>query len=56
MNDECTNHECEEVGHARYDHYGIYAGRLCDECWEKSGIRKDDYYDPDYAGESLEEY
>jgi|TARA_Y100001951_G_C11245845_1_gene243305 hypothetical protein len=44
----------------RYDHYGIQTGMYCDECYESNDsslypYRKDDYYDPAYAGEMLEE-
>lgn len=33
---------------------GIYAGKYCDECWDKSGYRKEgiEGFDPNYAGES----
>ena len=55
-NKDCLaeNGDCKEIGEARHDHYGIYAGRLCDKHWEQSSIRKDAYFDADYAGESLD--
>ena len=44
----------------RYDYYGIQTGMYCDECYKSNDsslypYRKDDYYDPAYAGEMLEE-
>tara|TARA_R110002110_G_scaffold1080_3_gene4338 strand:+ start:3691 stop:4035 length:345 start_codon:yes stop_codon:yes gene_type:complete len=47
-----TNHEW-----ARADAYGIYTGLYCDKCYDdpnKYTYRKDEYYDPAYAGERLE--
>jgi hypothetical protein len=41
-------------GVERSDRYGIYAGRLCDPCWNVSGARTW-VFDAGYAGESLEE-
>jgi hypothetical protein len=41
-------------GFERSDRYGIYAGRLCDPCWNVSGARTW-VFDAAYAGESLEE-
>jgi hypothetical protein len=42
---------------ARKDAYGIYTGLYCDTCYNsnKYPYRKDEYYDPSFAGESLEE-
>ena len=43
---------------ARNDNYGIYTGLYCNKCYddpEKYTYRKDNYYDPAYAGEQLEE-
>jgi len=40
----------------RFDYYGIETGIWCDECYEdpqKYTYRKDDYFDPLYAGERL---
>ena len=36
---------------------GIFAGRYCEDCWKKSGYRKEgpEGFDPMYAGESYEE-
>lgn len=48
-----TDHEW-----ARYDNYGIYTGVYCEKCYRddsKYGYRRDDYFDPGYAGESLDE-
>jgi len=41
---------------ARKDAYGIFTGLYCDDCYddeEKYPYRKDDYFDPSYAGERL---
>ena len=43
---------------ARTDAYGIYTGLYCSKCYddpEKYTYRKDEYFDPAYAGERLEE-
>ena len=43
---------------ARSDAYGIYTGLYCDKCYKDSNIytyRKDEYFDPAYAGERMEE-
>ena len=42
---------------ARADVYGIYTGLYCDKCYDdphKYTYRKDEYYDPTYAGENME--
>jgi len=42
---------------ARADAYGIYTGLYCDKCYDdpsKYTYRKDEYYDPAYAGERME--
>jgi hypothetical protein len=40
----------------RHDAYGIYTGIYCDECYENNyPYRKDDYYDPPYAGERMDD-
>jgi len=42
---------------ARADAYGIYTGLYCDDCYDdphKYTYRKDEYYDPAYAGERME--
>ena len=42
---------------SRADAYGIYTGLYCDKCYddpEKYTYRKDEYYDPAYAGERME--
>ena len=40
---------------ARQDAYGLYTGLYCDGCYnsDKYPYRKDAYYDPAYAGESM---
>jgi hypothetical protein len=45
---------CGQPAYEQYDAYNIYAGFHCDECFEKK-FRTDRYFDPGYAGESLEE-
>ncbi len=47
---------CETVHtDMKYDSYGIETGNWCDECYnsDKYPYRKDNYFDPAYAGESL---
>ena len=40
---------------ARADAYGIYTGLYCDDCYKDNyPSRKDEYYDPAYAGERME--
>ena len=40
---------------ARADAYGIYTGLYCDKCYKDNyPYRKDEYYDPAYAGENME--
>jgi len=42
----------------RSDHYNIPTGYYCDECYNDSSkyiYRKDDYFDPLYAGERMDE-
>ena len=41
---------------SRADAYGIYTGLYCDKCYDdpqKYTYRKDNYYDPAYAGERM---
>lgn len=42
---------------ARTDAYGIYTGVFCDKCYDsdKYPYRKDEYFDPAFAGENLNE-
>ena len=42
---------------ARNDAYGLYTGLYCDKCYNGSNYpyRKDEYYDPAYAGERMDE-
>jgi hypothetical protein len=47
---ECGRSEKYE----QHDYYGIYAGRMCDQCF-KEKYKQGPYFDPAYAGESLEE-
>lgn len=48
----CTHEDCENEGFEQYS-LGIYAGRYCEECWEKTGYRKEGVsgFDPMDAGE-----
>ena len=49
--------ECGGDAEGQYDGYGIYCGKMCNACFKKqyrSDI-KERYFDPTYAGESLEE-
>ena len=47
-------------GEDRYS-FGVYAGHFCSDHWKRSGYRNsteetlNDEFDPDYAGESMEE-
>ena len=41
----------------RQDAYGIYTGLYCGKCYDNPEVytyRKDEYFDPAYAGERLE--
>lgn len=53
--DRCPR--CGKPG-GRIERYslGIYAGRMCDECWDKSGYRKEgrEGFNPLDAGEAYE--
>ena len=42
---------------ARNDAYGLYTGLYCDSCYksDRYPYRKDNYYDPAYAGERMDE-
>jgi hypothetical protein len=40
---DCVQCGALHGGEDRYDRYGIYAGRLCDDCWEDSNIRTWEY-------------
>lgn len=46
--------ECGRDAYEQYDAYGIYAGKHCDDCFRRK-FRQDRYFDPGYAGESLDE-
>ncbi len=56
MIDEEKGEECQQEGYERSS-MGIYAGRMCDAHWEKSGYKDvgPEDFDEGYAGESLEE-
>lgn len=45
--------ECGGYADEQYDFYGIYAGRMCDDCFSKA-YNTGPYFDASYAGESLE--
>jgi hypothetical protein len=42
------------IAEEQHDYYGIYAGKMCDRCFE-SKFRQGPYYDYLDAGEQLEE-
>ena len=56
---QCCKEEQEEKNEPyrwadrQFDHYGIYAGKMCRPCFKKR-FRQGDYFDPDFAGEALE--
>ena len=55
--DECWNDlKGPKWAEERYS-LGIYAGKMCDAAWDKSGYRKEgpEGFDPDYAGERYED-
>jgi hypothetical protein len=47
---------CGREGWMRYS-LGLPAGRKCDDCWDKSGYRKEgrEGFDPTYAGERYDD-
>lgn len=52
---DCRRDDCDRGrAYAQYDHYGIYAGKMSDHCFERS-FKQGPYFDAGYAGESLEE-
>lgn len=54
----CQGHECNQEGQEQLDAYGITTGIWCDKCYNDDSIypyHKDEYFDPAYAGERLEE-
>lgn len=56
-NDDNQGRMCEcgrSEKYEQHDYYGIYAGRMCDQCF-KEKYKQGPYFDPAYAGESLEE-
>jgi hypothetical protein len=56
---ECSKYLCSKCGSVeaeqRYS-LGLYAGKYCEPCWDKSGYRKEgkEGFDPMDAGESYE--
>ena len=62
MNMKTNCQGCESTDYLqllnRYDAYGIPTGAWCDACYNDDSIypyHKDEYFDPAYAGERLEE-
>lgn len=54
-NTTTTTGRISESGWARKDHYGYYTGIYCPDCYKDNyPYRRDAYFDPAYAGESLE--
>ena len=55
INDKCRG--CETIyTQERHDHYGNSTGYYCDECYENNyPYRKDAYFDPDFAGERMDD-
>ena len=58
----CKGHNCthttttNETVEMRYDAYGIPTGYYCAECYENNyPYRKDNYYDPSFAGERMDD-
>lgn len=52
--EECSKHPDGPLfAEDRYS-LGIYAGRMCDRAWDKSGYKKGGYeeFNPSYAGET----
>jgi hypothetical protein len=55
INEKCRG--CETIHCSeRFDYHGITTGCWCEDCYQTNyPYRKDDYFDPGYAGERLEE-
>jgi hypothetical protein len=53
---EATTKDRDSTVEMRYDAYHIPTGYWCDKCYNSSKYpyRKDEYFDPPYAGESLD--
>ena len=59
---EDSGYDIKPIKHhywARTDAYGIYTGIYCDECYDSNDssrypYKKDNYFDPAYAGERLD--
>jgi len=50
----CRHADCDRGRvYEQYDHYGIYAGKMSDHCFERS-FKQGPYFDAGYAGESLD--
>ena len=52
----CRGDGCTEEGEERFS-FGITAGNWCGPCWDKAPYKKEgaEGFDPDYAGECLED-
>jgi len=49
---DCSSKDTQE----RHDNYGLFTGHYCDDCYENNyPYRKDNYYDPGYAGERMDD-
>ena len=54
--EEIICRKCRKKGsfpEVQHDAYGIYVGKMCDVCFKKE-YRQGRYFDPSYAGETLE--
>lgn len=58
----CKGHGCSKTTESdqsvemRHDAYGIPTGYYCDACYENNyPYRKDNYFDPGYAGERMDD-
>lgn len=45
--------QCGADAYEQHDHYGIYAGMMCDKCFRRK-YKQGPYFDSAFAGESLE--
>ena len=52
----CNERGCDNDGWPVNDYYGIFAGYWCDAHESNAPGQGRAYFDPAYAGESLEEY
>lgn len=58
----CKGHDCDhnsendQTVEERFDAYGLSTGYYCDSCYENNyPYRKDNYFDPSYAGERMDD-